>query len=317
MSAVSGVHEDEDDILVDEDEKLLAKYPKVDLADEIDGAAFTTTINDKSTSLIDDITAKTTDEKSVSSSLASSHESLASNMSWEPEVSTELLSTSMNSIYYRCSSEADLLNPAPLTAEKRSHSIGYLPTYEWTVTDIPLDDGSPLPPSLHHDDNKEVVVNSEIKTKASTDYYKIYDDDFEDYEDHKNTTTDIKPPPESFYTLVPVTPLHGRKTFEQQLKEQLDTVSNTSSQGTSNTTSTTTTTTTTTRKVAYKKQSKLRKHVVERTLSNNTKKNHHHHHEQHRMLRGGGGVALGKRLQRNSPPLERSSSWPSLVNAEE
>ena len=275
---------------------MLAKYPKVNLEDEIDGAALTR-VNDKSPLLINAIP-NTSDEKSLSSSIASSHESLASNMSWEPEVSTELLSTSMNSIYYRCSSEADLLNPtAPLTAEKRSHSIGYLPTYEWTVTDIPLDDGSSIPPSLYQKNESEVVSE-----KKPTNYYKIYDDCEED-EDHNNTT-EIKPPPESFYTLVPITPQHNRKTFEQQLKEQWETVSHASSQGTPNTTATTTTATT--RKVAYKKQSILRKRVVERTLSNKNKRSHHH--EQHK---------ISKRLQRNSPPLERSSSWPSLVKTEE
>ena len=281
----------------------MAKYPKVDLADEIDATS----------PLLINAIPQTAEEKSVSSSLASSHESLASNMSWEPEVSTELLSTSRNSIYYRCSSEADLLNLAPLTADKRSHSIGYLPTYEWTVTDIPLDDISSVPTTSNHENENE--INNKQKS-SSPNYYKIYDDDEDEDDDHHDkNSTHIKPPPESFYTLVPaMTPIHGKKTFEQHLKDHWDNAIHTSSQGTSTTTTATTTvsaatTVATTRKVAYKKQSKLRtKHVVERTFSNS--KRNHHHHEQQRLI-------SGKRLQRNSPPLERSSSWPSLVSGGE
>ena len=247
-------------------------------------------------------------------------------MSWEPEVSTELLSTSINSIYYRCSSEADLTHlitgggggegwaGAPLTADKRSHSIGYLPTYEWTVTDIPFDDHHDFFPTTTNPDDSErqqeegpSVETTTTGKKSLPNYYKIYDDDEEDEFEigdeetsNKNTTSQIKPPPESFYTLVPaITPLHGYKTMEQHLTE-LNGCGAASSHASDPSA-------TQTRKVAYKKQSKLKHHhqhpkpKVGRTFSSSLHSNKKQ--QQHGKLR----------LHRNLPPLERSSSWPSLV----
>jgi len=234
---------------------------------------------------IGDAIPQTAEERSVSSSLASSHESLASNMSWEPEVSTDLLSTSMNSLYYRCTSEMDLTTLNPLTSDKRSHSVGYLPTYEWTVTDIPIDDEEPQT-AVENVDEKDATKTS------NTDYYKIYDDD--QLSDNENQANH-QPPPESFYTLVPVTPLHPKK-FD--LLNKIETISDSGIYISNNSTAAAST-----RKVAIKKQSKLKKQKVGRTLSIN---------RRHDTL------MKSKRLGRNSsPPLERSSSWPRLVPDED
>lgn len=218
--------------------------------------------------------------QSNTSSRATSHESLASNMSWEPEVSTDLLSISMNSLYYRWHSEADL-TLSSLTQDKRSHSIGYLPTYEWTVTDIPLDDEYP------QSDIEPAEAPPQAEDAATTNYYKLYEDELSD---HDNKHSDIQPPPESFYTIVPVTPLHPKKN-EHSPTGLPDSHQHQQASGGN-----------TLRKVAYKKHSKMaRKQQLGRSLSIN-KRSHDH------------ATSKVKRLERTSPLLDRSSSWPSLVS---
>lgn len=218
-------------------------------------------------------------DKSRTSSHAASNESLASNMSWEPEVSTDLLSASMNSLYYRCSSEVDLISNL-LTQDKRAHSVGYLPTYEWTITDIPLDDD--ITPT-HERASEAEDKRENVQKDERNDYYKFYDDDF----DEKTKVTDlnleknIDPPPESFYTIVPVTPLHPKK-FEQ--------FGITESSGTTQPHSF--------RKLAFKKHSIKLKQQLGRSLSINRKT---------------GKKTKVKKLEKSSPLLDRSSSWPSLV----
>lgn len=108
----------------------------------------------------------------------------SSNMSWEPE-SKELLTLSTNSLYFRCASEQDLtLNP--LTDYKRSHSIGYLATHEWTICDIPLDDGNDVKATSPTD-------NTDAKLQA-------------------NKIENMHPTPKSFYHIVPMTPLVMKDT---------------------------------------------------------------------------------------------------------
>ena len=104
----------------------------------------------------------------------------SSNMSWEPEE----LSLSTNSLYFRCTSERDL-TATILTNYKRSHSIGYLPTTEWTVKEIPLED-----------DQVNSKTTDQIHSQSATSPM------------DPNLYSTIDPTPESFYHIVPITPLY-------------------------------------------------------------------------------------------------------------
>lgn len=138
--------------------------------------------------------------ESVASSHTSSRESVASHMSWEHEVSQDLLSVSMCSIYKRSCSEYDLLAATDnnIIQPKRAHSVGYLPTYEWTVKEIPLDDG----------DEVALIPNDDVQ--KTEDYYKICDEDTSLFQERPSQLNFDKPPPESFYRIVPdTTPVHS------------------------------------------------------------------------------------------------------------
>lgn len=101
------------------------------------------------------------------------------------------------------------LHSGDLSDDKRSHSIGYLPTYEWTVKDIPLE---------------EELLNEQLNQSINTDLYSSseYHNNYERVEpstpemrrlplhlplisDHINPSAT----PESFYHIVPVTPLYN------------------------------------------------------------------------------------------------------------
>ena len=101
----------------------------------------------------------------------------ASNMSWEPE-SRDLLTLSTNSLHIHGYQEITL---HPLSEMKRYHSVGYLPTYEWTITDIPLDDepDSGLETSRPHRDppvkplDISLSPQKELHLAAQETYYHI------------------------------------------------------------------------------------------------------------------------------------------------
>lgn len=225
------------------------------------------------------------------SSMTSSQESIASNMSWEPEVSQDLLSISMNSLFQRWSSEQDLTGMMmnTLTQDKRAHSVGYLPTYEWTVKEISLDDEQDVQPTATTTiENADRHCDEEEKTpvvdKANTfDYYKLYDD-IQGEEDSKSTEHFAKPPPESFYRIVPDTPFPPENNI---IKPQTET------------TSSVTASPNVTRRVAYKKH--VKRKLVGRSLSITKKRPSSMKNKQ-----------KPKKLEKSGNALERSSSWPSL-----
>jgi len=122
----------------------------------------------------------------------------ASNMSWEPE-SRDLLTLSTNSLLniQPYNSEQDFPLSSPLNDFKRSHSIGYLPTYEWTVKDIPLDE------------EVEVMSDNERHTTALS----VLPDmsPLSPIENFPMERYNVQPTPESFYHIVPMTPLYNTK----------------------------------------------------------------------------------------------------------
>lgn len=110
-------------------------------------------------------------------------------MSWEPEV-VNGLSVSTQSLCRRCSTHIDFpLNP--LSNESRAHSVAYLPTYEWAVTEIALDD------------DNDGHVPSYVSPKASVSRTLTNSSDDMDLKDFSTT-------PESFYHIVPNIPYNKR-----------------------------------------------------------------------------------------------------------
>ncbi|XP_047137131.1 uncharacterized protein LOC100208397 isoform X1 [Hydra vulgaris] len=127
------------------------------------------------------------EENNTNSDASMSHCSSNESLKWEPESS--MLSLDNFSFY---KSEQNL--SVPLSDSKRSHSIGYLPTYEWNIQEVPIDIESDTTPT----ESKKFAPHS----KKLNTVIKL---------PPEKTT----PPPEKFYHIVPVTPGHSLP-FEQQ-----------------------------------------------------------------------------------------------------
>lgn len=121
----------------------------------------------------------------------------ASNMSWEPE-SRDLLTLSTNSLHIHGDQEITL---HPLSEIKRYHSVGYLPTYEWTVTDIPLDDepDSGLETRKPHGDPPVKPLDISLSPRKELDLAVQ----------------------ETYYHIVPMTPLYPKDDSETNDRRQI------------------------------------------------------------------------------------------------
>ena len=119
-------------------------------------------------------------------SRCSSEESLK----WEPESSM----LSLNNLSLLCYKSEQNLS-APLPNYKRSHSVGYLPTYEWNVQEVPIDIESDVTPPME-------VTKLSPQSKKAHPVLQLPQEK-------------TSPPPEKFYHIVPVTP-HHNLPFNQQ-----------------------------------------------------------------------------------------------------